>query len=206
MKKALIVGITVAVLVVAVIFLNRQQPGTNPPAEAINAANAAAEKQALSVPVDDIVLKDLQGKEVKVSDLKGKVVLLDFWATWCGPCKIEIPWLIEFQKKYGPQGFTIVGVDIDPESKKAGYVAHYLETARYEVNGQKEPINYPVVIGEESLGDKFGLDGYPTGVLISRDGHLVKITSGLVGKDEIAKDIEGQLQAAPATIAVPATR
>jgi thiol-disulfide isomerase/thioredoxin len=195
MKKGLIVGITVAVLVVAVWILNRQQPQAAVPASAIQAANAAADKQALSVPVEDIVLKDLQGKDVKVSDLKGKVVLLDFWATWCGPCKIEIPWLIEFQKKYGPQGFTIVGVDIDPENKKEGYVAHYLETARYEVNGQKEPINYPVVTGEESLGDKFGLDGYPTGVLISRDGRLVKITSGLVSKDEIAKDIEGQLQA-----------
>jgi thiol-disulfide isomerase/thioredoxin len=197
MKKGIIVFVTVAVLVVAVIILNRQSPEAAGPAQASNSMPASTDQPSLSIPVDDIVLKDLQGKEVRVSDLRGKVVLLDFWATWCGPCKIEIPWLIEFQRKYGPQGFTIVGVDIDPETKEAGYVAKYLQTARYEVNGQKEPINYPVVIGEESLGDKFGLDGYPTGILISRDGHLVKITAGLVSKNEIAKDIEGQLQAPP---------
>src|SRR5277367_1128166 len=142
MKKGIIVFITVAVLVVAVIILNRKSPESAAPAQVGN--SALADKQSLSIPVDDIVLKDLQGKEVKVSDLKGKVVLLDFWATWCGPCKIEIPWLIEFQKKYSAKGFTIVGVDIDPESKEAGLVQHYLETARFDVNGQKEPINYPI--------------------------------------------------------------
>jgi cytochrome c biogenesis protein CcmG/thiol:disulfide interchange protein DsbE len=193
MKKMLIVGITVVVLIALVVILNREIPQVSVTAQSGMPAAGPAPDQVTSIPVQDIVLKDLQGKDVKVSDLRGKVVLLDFWATWCGPCKIEIPWLIELQEKYGSKGFTVLGVDIDPESKEKGFVQHYLETTRYDVNGEKKLINYPVVLGDDSLGDRFGLDGYPTGVLISRDGHVVKVTSGLVeGKDEIAKDIESQ--------------
>src|SRR5216684_3157162 len=73
-----------------------------PPATAAPAGATSVSASDSSIGVSDLVFKDLDGKELKLSDLKGKVVLLDFWATWCEPCKIETPWLIEFQKKYGP--------------------------------------------------------------------------------------------------------
>ncbi|MGH9141347.1 MAG: peroxiredoxin family protein, partial [Vicinamibacterales bacterium] len=66
----------------------------------------------------NFTLKDVDGKDVKLASLKGKVVLLDFWATWCGPCKIEIPWFIEFQNKYGKAGLQVVGVSVDDTQAK----------------------------------------------------------------------------------------
>jgi len=202
MKKLLIVGGTVLVLVALVLILNRQIPEATAIAQGGNLVAAPADASVASIPVDDIVLKDLQGNVVKGADLRGKVVLLDFWATWCEVCKYEIPWLIDFQNKYASRGLVILGVDIDPESKDK--IDHYLQTQKFDVSGQKELINYSIVTGEESLGDKFGLDGYPTGVLISKDGHVVKVISGLAeGKNEMINDIESQLQASPGA---PTTR
>jgi len=188
MKKVLAVSITIAVLIIVVFVLNRELPqvtATVPGTEAKAAADSA-------IGVSDLVFKDLDGKELKLADLHGKVVLLDFWATWCEPCKIETPWLIEFQKKYGPKGFTIVGIAMDEEGQKI--VQPYLQSTLFDIeDGSKQAINYPVVLGNDALSDKFGVNGFPTGVLISRDGKLVKITSGLVSRDEIEKDIAGQM-------------
>jgi len=189
MKKVLAVSITVAVLIIVVFILNRELPQ----ASATNSANAAATAPDSAIGVTDLTFKDLDGKELKLSDLKGKVVLLDFWATWCEPCKIETPWLIDFQKKYGPKGFTVVGVAMDEGGQKI--VQPYVRDARFDMeDGSKQGIDYPVVLGTDALSDKFGVNGFPTGVLISRDGKLVKITSGLVSRDEMVKDIEAQIK------------
>jgi thiol-disulfide isomerase/thioredoxin len=189
MKKVLAVSITVAVLIIVVFILNRELPQ----ATATTPTTAAPAKGGDSaIGVSDLVFKDLDGKELKLSDLKGKVVLLDFWATWCEPCKIETPWLIEFQKKYGPKGFTVVGVAMDEGGQKI--VQPYTQSARFDMeDGSKQAINYPIVLGNDTLSDKFGVNGFPTGVLISRDGKLVKITSGLVSRDDLIKDIESQM-------------
>jgi len=194
MKKVLAVSITIAVLIIVVFILNRELPQVTATVPGTTTSAAAGGKAAAdsAIGVSDLVFKDLDGKELKLSDLKGKVVLLDFWATWCEPCKIETPWLIEFQKKYGPKGFTVVGVAMDEGGQKI--VQPYFQTARFEMeDGSKQAINYPVVLGNDDLSDKFGVNGCPTGVLISRDGKLVKITSGLVSRDELIKDIEGQM-------------
>jgi len=195
MKKLLIVGTTVLVLIIAVIILNREIPPVN--SSAVAADNGAADQNASQVSMEDVVLKNLDGKPVKVADLKGKVVLLDFWATWCEPCKIETSWLIDYQQKYGPRGFTVVGVDIDQENTNVDKIRHYIDSAKFDVDGQKELINYPVMTGDESLGDRIGLDGYPTGVLIGRDGHTIAIHSGLpMGKEVLQREIEKQLGSA----------
>lgn len=191
MKKVLAVSITIAVLIIVVFILNRELPQVTATVPG-NATDAKAAADS-AIAVSDLVFKDLQGKELKLSDLKGKVVLLDFWATWCEPCKIETPWLIDLQNKYGPKGFTVVGIAMDEGGQKI--VQPYFQTARFEMDdGSKLAINYPVVLGTPELGDKFGVTAFPTSVLISRDGKLVKITAGIDdGRDGIAKDIESQM-------------
>jgi thiol-disulfide isomerase/thioredoxin len=140
----------------------------------------------------DLTLKDLDGKDVSLSDYKGKVVLVNFWATWCLPCREEIPWLIEMQQKYRAQGFTVLGLAMDEEGKSV--VAPFVATERFEVNGQQLPMSYPILIGNDIAKEKFGgLLGYPSSVLISRDGQQIQRVTGLISYEEITKAIKSQL-------------
>jgi len=140
----------------------------------------------------EVTFKDLNGKDATLAQYKGKVVLVNFWATWCDPCYIEIPWLIEMQQKYEAKGFTVLGISMDEEGKAA--VDPFLAKERFNVNGQKLPMNYPIVIGNDEVADKFGgLLGYPTSFLISRDGKIVKRVQGLISYEELTKAIESQL-------------
>ena len=83
----------------------------------------------------DVTFKDLQGKDVTLASLKGKVVVVNFWATWCEPCQIEIPWMIEFQQKYGDKGFTLLGVAMDEEGKSV--VDPFVQKTQFDVDGTK---------------------------------------------------------------------
>jgi cytochrome c biogenesis protein CcmG/thiol:disulfide interchange protein DsbE len=141
----------------------------------------------------EVTLKDLDGKEVSLSQMKGKVVLVNFWATWCEPCRVEIPWLIEMQQKYGAKGFTVLGIAMDDEGRSV--VAPFVQKERFEVaGGDKAQMNYPIVIGNDAAADKFGgLFGYPTSVLIDKDGKQIKRITGIISEDEISKLIEAQL-------------
>ncbi|HLZ11250.1 MAG TPA: TlpA disulfide reductase family protein [Candidatus Acidoferrum sp.] len=140
-----------------------------------------------------VVIKSLDGKDVTVAQYKGKVVLVNFWATWCEPCKIEIPELIQLQTKYEPKGFTILGVAMDDDGKSV--VGPFVQTKRYDIGGSGEvPMNYPILIGSEDIANKFGgLLGYPTTVLFDKDGKEIKRTTGAIAYDEYAKVIEGSL-------------
>jgi thiol-disulfide isomerase/thioredoxin len=139
-----------------------------------------------------VQMKSLEDSTVTVGDYHGKVVLVNFWATWCDPCRVEIPWLIEMQNKYGTKGFTVLGIAMDEEGKSV--VAPFVAKERYDVNGQKLPMNYPIVVGNEKVAGKFGgLLGYPTSILISRDGRVLKRTTGLIDYDATTKLIEGAL-------------
>ena len=143
-------------------------------------------------PAPEVTFKDLQAKDATLGQYKGKVVLVNFWATWCDPCYIEIPWLMEMQQKYEAKGFTVVGISMDDEGQSA--VAPFLAKERFNVNGQTLPMNYPIVIGNDEVADKFGgLLGYPTSFLISRDGKIVKKVQGLISYEELTKAIESQL-------------
>jgi len=132
----------------------------------------------------NFTLKDVEGKEVKLASLKGKVVLLDFWATWCGPCKIEIPWFIEFQNKYGKAGLQVVGVSTDDtQAKLKPYVAQM-------------KMNYTVLQGldRDDIQDAYGpLFGIPVTILISRDGKVCAKHVGLSSKDRFETEIKSLL-------------
>jgi cytochrome c-type biogenesis protein len=185
-KIVLIIG-TVVVLIVLTVFADKY---TRLPAKAFNRQTAA--DNASAKPAPDLTLKDINDKDVSLADYKGKVVLVNFWATWCDPCRIEIPWLIDIQQKYADKGFTILGVAMDEEGKPV--VAPFVAKERWDVNGQKMLMQYPILIGNDAAADKFGgLLGYPTSILISRDGKQIKRITGIISYEEIDEAIKDQL-------------
>jgi thiol-disulfide isomerase/thioredoxin len=136
----------------------------------------------------DFSLESLDGPTMRLSDLRGKAVLLNFWATWCGPCKIEMPWFVDLQKQYGPQGLQIVGVAMDDASKA--------DIAKF---AKDMGVNYPILIGKESVGDQYGgVPALPETFLIGRDGKIVDKIIGLKGKGEIEDSIKKALDTRPA--------
>jgi thiol-disulfide isomerase/thioredoxin len=123
-----------------------------------------------------------------LASLKGKVVLVNFWATWCEPCKAEIPSLIQFQQKYSDKGFTLLGIAMDEDG--ASVVQPFVEKMKFDVDGHPTGMNYPIVIGSDSVADKFGgLIGYPTSVLLTRDGKIAKTIVGPLTPEDF-RDIQ----------------
>jgi peroxiredoxin len=136
-------------------------------------------------PVMDFALKDSAGATVKLSDYRGKVVLLNFWATWCAPCKIEIPWFVEFQQQYKNREFAVLGVSMDEDG---------WDSVRPYMTAHK--LNYPVVVGGDTIERMFGgVDDLPTTFLMDRNGHIAKKHVGLISKnaweDEIGAMLKG---------------
>ena len=134
-------------------------------------------------PAPEFELKDASGKVVRLADYKGKVVLLDFWATWCGPCAIEIPWFVEFQRKYKDQGFEVLGISMDDDGWKA--VTPFVAAKK---------INYRVVQGSDSTADLYGgVEALPTTFVIDRDGRIASVHIGLSSKKDFEDAIENLL-------------
>ncbi len=127
-------------------------------------------------------LHDANGATINLADYKGKVVLLDFWATWCTGCKLEIPWYIEFQEKYSGRGLASIGVAMDDEGWRK--VKPYLV---------EHPINYPIVIGDAAFGRRFGITALPVTLLIDREGRIADSHSGVVVKDAWEQEIQALL-------------
>jgi thiol-disulfide isomerase/thioredoxin len=137
---------------------------------------------AAATAAPDFTLESLEGKKVSLSDLRGKAVLLNFWATWCVPCKIEMPWLVELQAKYGPQGFQIIGVAMDDSSKE--------DIAKF---AKDMGVNYPVLIGKNAVADAYAVPAMPESFFIGRDGKIVDKIIGLRGKSDIEDAIKTAL-------------
>jgi thiol-disulfide isomerase/thioredoxin len=188
MKPAIIV---IAILAVIVIGAHFAEKATRLP-KTTAASLTKTESKDEAKPEPELTLKDLDGKDVSLESLKGKVVLVNFWATWCEPCKIEIPELIELQQEYGPKGFTVLGIAMDDEGRSA--VAPFVHKEQFDTDAGKSTMNYPIVIGNDAAGDKFGgLLGYPTSILLSRDGKQVMHITGIITRDDIVKSIQAQL-------------
>jgi len=193
MKKTLLIVGTVLVLIVATIFADRATRVKVKAGSTTMKSDAPGNGTTKGFePEPQLTLKDLNGNDVSLSDFQGKVVLVNFWATWCEPCRVEIPWLIEMQHKYADKGFVILGIALDDEGKSV--VAPFVAKERFDVNGQKEPMDYKILIGNDDAAEKFGgLFGYPTSILISKDGKQIKRITGIISPDEMAKTIESQL-------------
>jgi peroxiredoxin len=132
----------------------------------------------------DFTLKDVENTNVTLADYQGKVVLLDFWATWCGPCKVEIPGFIDLQEKYGRDGFQVLGISVDDTVDKLKPYAAEMK------------MNYPVLqgLGHDDLLDAFGpMLGIPVSVIISRDGKICAKHTGLTSKDTFEAQIKALL-------------
>jgi peroxiredoxin len=175
----IIVAMVVSVMLVLGINLTRRGHTSN----VFNGQGKAA---------PDFSLTTLDGKTVRLSDFRGKAVLLNFWATWCEPCKIEMPWFVDLQRQYAAQGLQIVGVamdDADPE-----------DIAKF---AKKMGIDYPILVGKDSDRDAVassygGVQFLPETFYIDREGKVVDKAFGLKGRSEIEDNIKKALAEEPA--------
>lgn len=142
-------------------------------------ASGSSRDASARKPAPDFELKDMNGKTIRLSDYRGQVVLLNFWATWCGPCKIEIPWFVEFQRTFKDRGFTVIGVSVDEDGWEA--VRPFLATRQ---------VNYPVVVSTVEVEQKYGgVDALPMSFLIDRGGRIANTHVGLVTKKTYEDEI-----------------
>ena len=174
MKRDPVILIVVAVVISLMLVFGIQKTRHSRP---INAGKLQGQ------PAPDFSLASLDGKTLTLSDYRGKAVLLNFWATWCEPCKIEMPWFVELQKQYGPQGLQVLGVAMDDTDPKD--IADF---------AKKMGVNYPIVVGKEAVGDQYGGIPYlPSTFYIARDGKVLDRVYGLVSRSEIEGDIKKAL-------------
>lgn len=160
------------------------RPGARPPLEA---AGGTFVCPATAKPANlNFTLKNLDNADVKLSSFKGKVILLDFWATWCGPCKVEIPWFVDLQTRYGKQGLQVLGISVDDKLLPLkSYVAQY-------------KVSYPVLqgLGHDDVMDAFGpMVGFPTTFVISPEGKICATHLGLSSRESFENQVKGLLPA-----------
>jgi thiol-disulfide isomerase/thioredoxin len=178
-------------------WASQNQPMVAVPAgESADAATAApgpgefSQSEMLTCPADarpaplEFTMKDASNRDVRLADYKGKVMLVDFWATWCGPCKIEIPGFVEFQNTYASRGFQVLGISVDDTPAQ---LAPYIKEFK---------MNYPVLqgLGRDDVQDAFGpLAGIPTTFLISREGKICAVHAGYADKSTFEREIKALL-------------
>ena len=160
-----------------------------PEAAAAKAGAGGPELTLQDKPAPAFTLVSLDGKKVSLADYKGKPVLVNFWATWCGPCKLEMPWFEEFSKKYAGQGLVILGIAADDAAKPVITGA-----------AKKLGVDYPVLLKDDKVEDAYGgVNFLPESFYVDRTGKVMLETAGLTseggGKDEIEANIKKLLAA-----------
>lgn len=148
------------------------------PGDAAHATEAAEAR-----PLPEFAVQDLEGDLFTSESLHGKVALVNFWATWCGPCKIEMPWFVDFQRKYKDKGFTVLAISLDED----GWEPVREFAAEFE-------LNFPVALGDDPLAMDFGgVHALPTTMIVNREGNIVTTHTGLVPKRTYETEIEALL-------------
>jgi peroxiredoxin len=166
----IVVIVAVAVMLAVAPYLARRSRS--------NAGAQSNDWKGKSAP--EFSLEALDGKTVRLADFRGKGVLLNFWATWCQPCKIEMPWFEELQREYRSQGLQVVGIAMDDASKE--------DIAKF---AKEMGVNYPILLGKEAVGDAYGgVQFLPSTFFIDRDGKVVDRIFGLRSRSEIEDDIK----------------
>jgi cytochrome c biogenesis protein CcmG/thiol:disulfide interchange protein DsbE len=165
--------VTVSALALAILLQSQRLP-------------AEVVKSRYRRPASNFTLVDAKRLPVTLSDYKGKVVILDFWATWCAGCKVEMPWWVEFESKYRRNGLTVLGVSMDEEGW--AIVSPYLEA---------HPVSYPVVVGDLDVADRYGVASLPVTLLIDRNGKIAAKHFGLVEKAGFENEIRKLLKERP---------
>jgi len=183
MSKQSALIVVLAVVVVSALILSRTKPGIRNQKQVPETQVGLDSVDSAGKAAPDFQLPTLDGKQLKLSDYRGKAVLLNFWATWCGPCKIEMPWFVELQKKYRDKGFEVFGVAMESSPD---------DTAEF---AKRIGLNYTIVMGNDAVADLYGgLNGLPISFYIDRDGRIVAKSLGLTGRDEIEENIRKALQ------------
>ena len=163
----------IAVLVVGGYFMLRKDDS-----RAAEAPRPGLPPTAVTGAAPAFTLVDLGGKNVSLSDFQGKIVVLDFWATWCPPCRREIPDFISLQNQYASQGVQIVGIALDEPEKVQAFARD---------NG----MNYPVLLGNDAISAKYGgIDGIPTTFIIDRTGRIVNRFEGFRPRETFEAEIK----------------
>jgi thiol-disulfide isomerase/thioredoxin len=136
-----------------------------------------------------LALADLNGNKISLANYKGRPLVVDFWATWCGPCKVEIPWFEKLHDQYASQGLEILGVSTDDLDRDdpAKLFTQKRDIADFV---SKMHMNYPILLGEDGVEDKWGIDAMPTTFFIDRNGKVVASTIGLAPREVIEADIQ----------------
>jgi thiol-disulfide isomerase/thioredoxin len=138
-------------------------------------------------PAPVFTLVDLDGKKVSLADFKGKPVLVNFWATWCAPCKLEMPWFEEFRKKY--TSLVILGVDQDDAAD--GPAAQSALKSEIAKTAKQAGVSYPILLNDGKIAELYGgIDLLPESFYVGKDGKVVEQTAGLGGKDELEANIQ----------------
>jgi thiol-disulfide isomerase/thioredoxin len=192
-KRSVVFVLFVVVAITALLFsgkfLSHPRVGTASANGSSSPQNQFGPARGTMAPDFELQVLQGKGKTIQLSSLKGKAVIVNFWATYCDPCKIEMPWLAELQKKYGPQGFQILGIVMDDPGEKT-----IVDFTR------KMGVNYPVLVGTEKVADLYGgIDGLPTTFFLDRDGKVVDRVLGLEDESLIEGSIKKSLGEGNAT-------
>ena len=191
MKRNAVVLAIVILAVTFMLYMGRRMAG--PPRQGgVKGSALVGDVRGQQAP--DFELKALDGRTIRLSDYRGKAVVLNFWATWCGPCKVEMPWFEEFQKQYAAQGLVILGVAMDDSQDDVQKFA------------QELGVHYPIVMGRNSVADAYGVQAFPGTFYIDRNGRIVEWVTGLAGHGDIEENIKRSLGqgTAPVNAATPA--
>lgn len=188
MKKLLIILFFLALTVIAFQHISVNYFGTNENQNDVQRVTkpirGSETKTSVEIKAPDFILTSTDGKQINLSDYKGKIVILDFWATWCAPCRKGIPDLVEIQKEY-KDNVVIIGISLDQQNTISNVIPFMKEFG----------INYPVVYGNEKVVADYGyIQSIPTSFIIDAKGNIVNSFIGLVAKEAYAKTIKNLIE------------